>query len=108
MRMVTIKVVEGAAERFFTLHVQNNTGEIVYMRDHTTGVDQNDTVFDAFEYGLGFALLVDQPVHVEFFELLEAVRHPVEFGAYGLKFGDRLLAEPGRWPSQTEAAQTIR
>jgi hypothetical protein len=61
---------------------------------HALGIDQHDTVLETLDYRLGLALLVDQPVDVEPFELLKPVGHLVEFRSDGLELGEPLLAEP--------------
>src|SRR5207253_314758 len=95
-------------ESLRALDAQDNTGDLIDMRHDAIRVDQDDTIFDTFEDCFGFALLIDQPIHVQLLELLEAFRHPVEFGCHPLQFRQGLFTDPERWTMNAEAPQMFR
>jgi len=43
------------------------------MGNDPVGVDKDHAVFEALDNRLGFALLVNQPIDIELFELLESL-----------------------------------
>ena len=94
VRVIAVQIVERAAQRLVPLDSEDYRRHAIDMRHHALGIDQHDTVFETLDYRLGLALLVDQLLDVELFELLKPLGHLVEFRSDGLELGEPLLAEP--------------
>ena len=105
--MVAAEIVERTAECVLEIDAKNQRRDLIYMRDDSIAVYQHDPVFEALDYRLGLALLVNQALDVELVVLLQPLGHLVEFARDRFELGERLGTEAHLRLALTDSTQTL-